>query len=43
MDAIQTMAGEGLRILGVAKAKHPENKEIPKSQHAFDFEFVGLI
>lgn len=40
--AIQTMAAEGLRVLGVAKSTISETT-LPKEQHDFDFEFVGLI
>ncbi|MDD5066793.1 MAG: cation-translocating P-type ATPase [bacterium] len=41
MEKIQIMAGDGLRILGVAKAcfKH---SDLPDEQHDFDFEFLGL-
>ena len=41
-EAVQTMASEGLRVLGVAKSSVPEN-QLPEIQHDFDFEFVGLI
>lgn len=41
-DAVQTMAAEGLRVLGVARSSVPEN-QLPEIQHDFDFEFVGLI
>ena len=40
--AVQTMALEGLRVLGVAKSSVPESL-LPEIQHDFDFEFVGLI
>ena len=36
------MAGEGLRVLGVAKA-YFEKQKLPTSQHDFDFSLVGLI
>lgn len=36
------MAGEGLRVLGVAKATF-QASELPARQHDFDFEFLGLI
>jgi Ca2+-transporting ATPase len=40
--AVEEMAGSGLRVLGVAKAKlTPGN--LPDVQHDFEFEFVGLI
>jgi len=41
-EAVQKMASEGLRVLGVAKSSIPESR-LPEIQHAFDFEFVGLI
>ena len=39
---IEAMAADGLRVLGVAKAsfRHPT---LPDNQHAFSFEFLGLI
>lgn len=37
------MAERGLRVLGVAKAKHPTGMAWPTEQHDFDFEWVGLI
>jgi Ca2+-transporting ATPase len=39
---INVMAGEGLRVLGVAKAFF-EMQKLPSSQHDFDFQFIGLI
>ncbi len=36
------MAGEGLRVLGVARATSL-SPDLPKNQHDFDFEFLGLI
>ena len=41
-QAVQKMASEGLRVLGVAKSKIPET-HLPDQQHDFDFDFVGLI
>jgi Ca2+-transporting ATPase len=41
-EAVQTMAGEGLRVLGVARSNAPES-QLPDAQHDFNFEFVGLI
>ena len=41
-EHINTMAGEGLRVLGVAKAFF-EGQKLPSSQHDFDFHFIGLI
>jgi len=46
MDAlfsqVGSMADEGLRVLGVARAYFQES-ELPRKQHDFDFEFVGLV
>lgn len=40
--AVQSMASEGLRVLGVAKSSvHPSG--LTEKQHDFDFEFIGLI
>jgi P-type Ca2+ transporter type 2C len=39
---INDMAAEGLRVLGVAKAVFTE-APLPGEQHAFPFEFLGLI
>lgn len=41
-EAVQTMASEGLRVLGVARSTVPETT-LPEGQHDFDFEFIGLI
>ena len=40
--AVAEMASEGLRVLGVARARLVPGS-LPKVQHDFDFEFVGLI
>ena len=40
--AVQVMASEGLRVLGVAKSSIQESL-LPEIQHDFNFEFVGLI
>jgi len=40
--AIQSLAGEGLRVLGVAAAAFQE-PELPDGQHDFEFQFLGLI
>lgn len=42
MNNIQLMSSKGLRVLGVARAIFNKN-ELPKIQHDYDFEFVGLI
>jgi len=39
---IDTMAAEGLRVLGVAKAQFRQT-ELPGEQHEFKFEFLGLV
>ncbi|MCJ7593454.1 MAG: cation-translocating P-type ATPase, partial [Desulfobacterales bacterium] len=39
---VSTMAEEGLRVLGVAKA-HFNETGLPGAQHEFEFEFLGLI
>lgn len=41
-EAVLQMASSGLRVLGVAGSLI-ENKHLPKIQHDFDFEFIGLI
>ncbi|MCJ7443800.1 MAG: cation-translocating P-type ATPase [Methanotrichaceae archaeon] len=40
--AVQTMAQEGMRVLGVATASFQEIN-LPDGQHDFEFEFLGLI
>ncbi len=40
--AVTEMATSGLRVLGVTKATI-NSKNLPESQHDFDFEFLGLI
>lgn len=37
------MADQGLRVLGVAKARHPTGQDWPPIQHDFDFEWLGLV
>jgi Ca2+-transporting ATPase len=39
---INTMAAEGLRVLGVAKASFTP-RELPDGQHDFSFSFLGLV
>ncbi len=41
-SAIEDMAGNGLRVLGVARSQIT-SQELPENQHDFDFEFLGLI
>jgi P-type Ca2+ transporter type 2C len=36
------MANEGLRVLGVARSRFKQT-DLPKEQHDFDFEFLGLV
>ena len=40
--SVSSMAHDGLRVLGVARAYFREY-ELPAQQHDFDFEFLGLI
>jgi len=42
-EKIEHMAGEGLRVLGVAKAYFREEIFLPSIQHEFTFKFIGLI
>lgn len=39
----EIMADRGLRVLGVAKARHRVQDGFPEIQHDFDFAFIGLI
>jgi P-type Ca2+ transporter type 2C len=39
---VASLAGEGLRVLGVAKASFKQ-APLPDTQHDFAFEFVGLV
>jgi Ca2+-transporting ATPase len=41
-NQINTLAEQGMRVLGVAKAKY-SGSVWPDIQHDFDFEFLGLI
>jgi Ca2+-transporting ATPase len=40
--AVQAMAGEGLRVLGVGKA-YFQKAPLPGEQHDFQFQFLGLV
>jgi P-type Ca2+ transporter type 2C len=40
---VAEMAGEGLRVLGVARSSFKQNKDLPEILHDFPFEFIGLI
>jgi Ca2+-transporting ATPase len=42
MAAVHAMAGEGLRVLGVAKARFSE-ESLPDAQHDFHFDLIGLL
>lgn len=39
---VSGMAGQGLRVLGVAKGVF-SGRELPPRQHDFDFSFIGLV
>ncbi|MBI2677704.1 MAG: cation-translocating P-type ATPase [Candidatus Koribacter versatilis] len=41
LRAVRSMAGNGLRVLGVAAGEH--NGELPASQQEFVFRFAGLV
>ena len=41
-QTVETMAGEGLRVLGVARAQF-HITELPGSQHDFTFKFIGFV
>jgi Ca2+-transporting ATPase len=40
--SVSSMAAEGLRVLGVAKASF-QKAELPGEQHDFHFQFLGLV
>ncbi|WP_428685061.1 cation-translocating P-type ATPase [Reyranella sp.] len=40
--AVEDMAGEGMRVLGVAQARLPDGP-LPDVQAGFDLEFLGLV
>lgn len=42
VDQVSAMAGDGLRVIGVARAVF-EAQTLPGNQHDFAFEFLGLI
>ncbi|MCY2952578.1 MAG: cation-translocating P-type ATPase [Planctomycetota bacterium] len=42
-QTVAAMAGEGLRVLGVARGKPRPGMTMPAEQHDFDFEFLGLV
>ena len=41
-ENIIAMAKEGLRVLGVARARFKET-DLPQAQHDFEFQFLGLV
>lgn len=41
--AADMLAQQGMRVLGVARARHPVWEPWPNLQHDFDYEFVGLV
>jgi P-type Ca2+ transporter type 2C len=42
IDRVNEMAGQGLRVLGVARARH-DPAALPDEQSGFAFEFIGLL
>lgn len=40
---VSRMAGEGLRVLGVARARWQPGTDMPADQRDFPFEFAGLV
>jgi Ca2+-transporting ATPase len=40
---VSAMAGEGLRVLGVAQGRPVAKPDLPGNQHDFGFEFLGLV
>jgi Ca2+-transporting ATPase len=42
VSSVQSMADNGLRVLGVARSIFQE-ESLPDSQHDFGFEFIGLL
>ena len=41
-EQVARMAGQGLRVLGVARAHWPQDA-LPSEQHDFTFEYLGLV
>ncbi len=41
-ESVRTLADQGLRVLGVAQAAFRET-ELPRIQHDFEFQFIGLV
>jgi len=42
-SVVKKMAEQGLRVLGVASARFVQGKVLPKNQHDFKFDFIGLV
>jgi Ca2+-transporting ATPase len=40
---ILLLADNGLRVLGIARAKFSSEEDLPIGQHDFKFEFIGLV
>lgn len=40
---VSTMANDGLRVLGVARAYFKHTEKLPTDQHEFNFELIGLV
>ncbi|MBM3889717.1 MAG: cation-translocating P-type ATPase [Verrucomicrobia bacterium] len=40
---IDVMARDGLRVIGVARARFRRLRDLPSEQHDFTFEFLGLL
>lgn len=43
MQQAAALGDSGLRVLAVARALHPSDERWPDEQHAFDFEWLGLV
>lgn len=43
LSKTEQLTKKGLRVLGVARAKHDTSQPWPERQQGFDFEFIGLI
>ncbi len=39
----EALAAQGLRVLAVARARHPSGEHWPDTQQAFDFQWLGLV
>lgn len=43
LDVVSQMAGDGLRVLGVARASFQQSVTLPGEQHDFVFTFLGFV